>query len=660
MRYAATASLSFGSLGLLRLFGAPWSWSVAAGLGVYLGTGGWQYFYIAIRTVKRDINGLYVLMRVKLALWRHTRSGSTLPVIFSRTVARHPDKPALVYEATGETWTFSQLDQLCNAAAHWALSQGWTSGDVVALFMESRPLQVVLWLGLARVGVEAALINFNLRQDSLLHCLGVSAARGLVFGAEMAGAVSEVSPSLSLSMTRYCTGDLGPQQLAALNAQSLDPMLASSPHHPPSYVPSKGFSDRLFYIYTSGTTGLPKAAIVIHSRYFRIAAFGYYSFRMRPDDIIYDCLPLYHSAGNIMGVGQCLINGLTVVVKRKFSASRFWDDCIKYNCTVVQYIGEICRYLLSQPVRPSEQGHRVRLAVGNGLRPSVWEAFTQRFGIEQIGEFYGATECNCSVANMDGKVGACGFNSRILPNVYPIQLVKVDEETMELVRNKAGLCIPCRPGEPGLLVGKINQQDPLRRFDGYANQEATRKKIAHNVFKKNDSAYLSGDVLVMDELGYMYFRDRSGDTFRWKGENVSTTEVEGALSSLLGQTDVAVYGVAVPGVEGKAGMAAIADLNGSFNCDSFLREVQKALPPYARPVFLRISPQVDTTGTFKIQKTRLQREGYDPRITSDRIYFLNARAGRYEVPKIYARVCIGRNTNTIYLLGNSQKLIVPT
>uniref|UniRef100_A0A4W4H244 Long-chain-fatty-acid--CoA ligase n=1 Tax=Electrophorus electricus TaxID=8005 RepID=A0A4W4H244_ELEEL len=571
MRYAATASLSFGSLGLLRLFGAPWSWSVAAGLGVYLGTGGWQYFYIAIRTVKRDINGLYVLMRVKLALWRHTRSGSTLPVIFSRTVARHPDKPALVYEATGETWTFSQLDQLCNAAAHWALSQGWTSGDVVALFMESRPLQVVLWLGLARVGVEAALINFNLRQDSLLHCLGVSAARGLVFGAEMAGAVSEVSPSLSLSMTRYCTGDLGPQQLAALNAQSLDPMLASSPHHPPSYVPSKGFSDRLFYIYTSGTTGLPKAAIVIHSRYFRIAAFGYYSFRMRPDDIIYDCLPLYHSAGNIMGVGQCLINGLTVVVKRKFSASRFWDDCIKYNCTVVQYIGEICRYLLSQPVRPSEQ------------------AFTQRFGIEQIGEFYGATECNCSVANMDGKVGACGFNSRILPNVYPIQLVKVDEETMELVRNKAGLCIPCRPGEPGLLVGKINQQDPLRRFDGYANQEATRKKIAHNVFKKNDSAYLSG-------------------------------------------------------VEGKAGMAAIADLNGSFNCDSFLREVQKALPPYARPVFLRISPQVDTTGTFKIQKTRLQREGYDPRITSDRIYFLNARAGRYEVvnEELYNSLVDGR------------------
>uniref|UniRef100_A0A667XNF5 Very long-chain fatty acid transport protein n=1 Tax=Myripristis murdjan TaxID=586833 RepID=A0A667XNF5_9TELE len=616
MRNVASASVSLGSLGLLRLFGVSWSWSLAAGLGVYLGTSSWKYFYIAARTAKRDLNGLYVLLRVKLALWRHMRCGSTIPSIFAQTVKLHPNKPALIYEATGETWTFTQLDQLCNSVAQWARGQGWVSGDVVAIFMESRPLQVALWLGLAKVGVESALINFNLRRDSLLHCIGVSGSRGIVFGAELADGKTVI---------------INAEQLARLGAQPLDPILASaSKLPPPPCLLPKGFSDRLFYIYTSGTTGLPKAAIVVHSRYYRIAAFGYYAFRMRHDDIIYDCLPLYHSAGNIMGVGQCLINGLTVVVKKKFSASRFWEDCIKYNCTVVQYIGEICRYLLSQPVRPSEKGHRVRLALGNGLRPSVWEAFTERFGVAQIGEFYGATECNCSIANMDGKVGACGFNSRILPNVYPIRLVKVDEETMELVRNSQGLCVPCRPGEPGLLVGRINQQDPLRRFDGYASQDATRKKIAHNVFKKNDSAYLSGDVLVMDELGYMYFRDRGGDTFRWRGENVSTTEVEGTLSGLLGQTDVAVYGVAVPGVEGKAGMAAIADTMGSFDCTAFFREVQRVLPPYARPVFLRISPHVDTTGTFKIQKIRLQREGYDPRLTTDQIYFLNARAGRYE------------------------------
>lgn len=455
----------------------------------------------------------------------------------------------------------------------------------------------------------------------------------------------DISSTMSQSMVRFCTGDLSAEQLACLAAQPLDPILAAAPKHPPSpCVPPKGMNDRLFYIYTSGTTGLPKAAIVVHSRYYRIAAFGYFAFRMRSDDIVYDCLPLYHSAGNIIGVGQCLIHGLTVVVKKKFSASRFWEDCMKYNCTVVQYIGEICRYLLSQPVRPAEKQHKVRLAVGNGLRPSVWEAFMERFGVAQIGEFYGATECNCSIANMDGKVGACGFNSRILPNVYPIRLVRVDEDTMELVRDSRGFCVPCRPGEPGLLVGRINQQDPLRRFDGYANQDATKKKIAHNVFKKNDSAYLSGDVLVMDELGYMYFRDRSGDTFRWRGENVSTTEVEGILSNLLGQTDVAVYGVPVPGVEGKAGMAAIADATGSFDCSNFLQNIQRVLPPYARPVFLRISPHVDTTGTFKIQKTRLQREGFDPRLTNDKIYFLNTRGARYEAmnEELYNAIVEGR------------------
>ncbi|XP_062264523.1 long-chain fatty acid transport protein 1a [Platichthys flesus] len=645
MHNAASVSASLGSMGLLRLFGVSWPWSLVAGLGVYLGTRSWKYFYVAARTAKRDLIGLYVLFRVKLSLWRYMRNGANIPSIFAQTVKRYPNKPALIYEATGETWTFTQLDEQCNAVAHWARGQGWVSGDVVALFMESRPLQVALWLGLAKVGVEAALINFNLRNDSLLHCIGVSGSRAIVFGAELADAMLEVSSSISQSMVRFSTGDLSAEHAASLEAHPLDPNLASASRHAPTpCVPPKGMSDRLFYIYTSGTTGLPKAAIVVHSRYYRIAAFGYFAFRMRHDDIIYDCLPLYHSAGNIMGVGQCLIHGLTVVVKKKFSASRFWEDCIKYNCTVVQYIGEICRYLLSQPERPSEKGHKVRLAVGNGLRPSVWEAFTERFRVAQIGEFYGATECNCSIANMDGKVGACGFNSRILPNVYPIRLVRVDEDSMELIRDSRGLCVSCRPGEPGLLVGRINQQDPLRRFDGYANQDATKKKIAHNVFKKNDSAYLSGDVLVMDDMGYMYFRDRGGDTFRWRGENVSTTEVEGILSSLLGQTDVAVYGAAVPGVEGKAGMAAIADATGSFDCNDFLQQVQRALPPYARPVFLRISPNVDTTGTFKIQKTRLQREGYDPRLTTDQIYFLNARAARYEAvdEELYNAIAEGR------------------
>lgn len=344
-----------------------------------------------------------------------------------------------------------------------------------------------------------------------------------------------------------------------------------------------------------------------------------------------------------MGMGQCVLFGMTVVLRRKFSASRFWEDCVKHQCTVIQYIGEICRYLLAQPLRSCEAQHQVRVAFGNGLRQSVWEEFVQRFNIPKIGEFYGATECNCSLINIDGKVGACGFSSRILPNFYPVRLVRIQEDG-EMLRNAQGLCVPCQPGQPGMLVGYINHTDVLRRFDGYVDKNSTNMKIAHNVFKIGDSAYVSGDVMEMDEYGYIYFRDRSGDTFRWRGENVSTTEVEGVLSRLLGHADVAVYGVSVPGVEGKAGMAAIGCAGGPFDLDTFLTNVKKNLPSYARPLFLRLMPVVETTGTFKITKTRMQREGYKPQNSSEKLYFLDSRADRYlEITdKLYQDITEGK------------------
>uniref|UniRef100_A0AAQ5XF79 Very long-chain fatty acid transport protein n=1 Tax=Amphiprion ocellaris TaxID=80972 RepID=A0AAQ5XF79_AMPOC len=603
MHLTSGVILSLVILGAVWLLSLTWLHILLVGFGLGMfSRGSWRSIHVAAHTVKRDLTCLVILLRVKFSMYRNLRNRSTIPSLFAQMVTLHPDKPALIYEATGEVWSFRELQERCHAVAHWALAQGWAEGDVVALYLESQPLVVALWLGLAMVGVEAALINYNLRLDSLLHCVKVSRARAVVFGTE----TTEVNCGLP------------------------DLTLSGFLEHPLKKCLPSLHADRLFYIYTSGTTGMPKAAIVVHSRYYRIAAFGFHSFGLRHDDIIYNCLPLYHSAGTIMGVGQCLLFGSTVVIRRKFSASRFWDDCVKHNCTVIQYIGEICRYLLAQPVRPSEAQHRVRVAYGNGLRPSVWEEFVQRFRIQRIGEFYGATECNCSLINTDGKVGACGFNSRILPNFYPIRLVRVQQDNRELLRDSQGLCIPCPPGEPGMLVGRINHTDPLRRFDGYADKDSTNKKIAHNVFKMGDSAYISGDVLVMDEYGYMYFKDRSGDTFRWRGENVSTTEVEGVLSGLLGHTDVAVYGVSVPGVEGKAGMAAISPAGGQLDLDVFLIAVQKALPSYARPIFLRLMPSVDTTGTFKIQKARLQREGYKPQETSEKIYFLNSRAGCYE------------------------------
>uniref|UniRef100_A0A8C1LE81 Arachidonate--CoA ligase n=1 Tax=Cyprinus carpio TaxID=7962 RepID=A0A8C1LE81_CYPCA len=559
-----------------------------------------------------------VLLRVKLNVKKHLRERNTLPKLFAKSVKKYGDKTALIFEGTGEKWSFKELDEYSNRVANLLLQRGFKEGDVIALFMENRSQYVGLWLGMAKIGVEAALINFNLRLEALVHCVNISNAKAVVFGSELTDAMCEVHSSMGKTVKLFCSGE-----------GTLTMLKITLPVRFLIVFSSSLLLDRLFYIYTSGTTGMPKAAIVVHSRYYRMAALVYYGFRMTSEDVLYDCLPLYHSAGNIVGVGQCLIHGMTVVIRKKFSASKFWDDCIKYNCTIVQYIGEICRYLLNQPKKDAERQHKVRMALGNGLRQSIWEEFTTRFNVPQIAEFYGATECNCSLGNFDNKTGACGFNSRILPFFYPIRLVKVDEETMDLIRGPDGVCIPCGPGEPGQLVGRIIQNDPLRRFDGYVNQSATNKKVASDVFKKGDSAYLSGDVLVMDDYGYMYFKDRTGDTFRWKGENVSTTEVEGTLSRMLDMKDVVVYGVEVPGAEGKAGMAAIADPEHSTDLVKFSRDLEKALPPYARPVFLRFLPEVNKTATFKFQKTDMRREGFDPNVISDKLYFLDCTKGQY-------------------------------
>ncbi|XP_055013764.1 long-chain fatty acid transport protein 1-like isoform X2 [Boleophthalmus pectinirostris] len=568
-----------GAAAALRVFGF---WTVLVGLGLCLVPRRSRgYIHVAISTIRRDLRCLFVIRKVKRSMYHHLRNKHTIPELFVQTALKHPNKTALIYEPTGESWTFGVLLEECYAVAHWALGQGWSEGDVVALFLESCPTVVPLWMGLAMVGIEAAFINSNLRLDPLLHCVRVSGAKALVFGTELTEAVQEVSNSLESEIILFRCGQ-EQKEIKSLHIHNLDELLSRSSKHKPTYTLKKDFNDVLFYIYTSGTTGMPKPAVVVHSRYFRITAFGFHSFGLKSSDILYNCLPLYHSAGTIMGMGQCVLFGMTIVMRRKFSASRFWVDCVKHQCTVIQYIGEICRYLVAQPVRQSEAQHQVRVAFGNGLRQSVWEEFVRRFKIPKIGEFYGATECNCSLINIDGKVGACGFNSRILPSFYPVRLMQI-QENGEMLRDKQGLCVPCQPG----------------------------------------------DVMVMDEYGYIYFRDRSGDTFRWRGENISTTEVEGVLSTLLGHADVAVYGVSVPGVEGKAGMAAIGHTGDSFDLDTFLINVKKSLPSYARPQFLRLMSVVETTGTFKITKTKLQQEGYKPQNSSEKMYFLDTQADRY-------------------------------
>ena len=289
----------------------------------------------------------------------------------------------------------------------------------------------------------------------------------------------------------------------------------------------------------------------------------------------------------------------------------------------------MCRYLLAQPERPTDRQHRVRLATGNGLRPQIWKAFQQRFNITQIGEFYGSTEGNSAVVNPWNKVGACGVVSVLLPMFNPVSIIKIDSVTGTPLRDSNGLCVKAEVNEPGEIVAKIGRRGILNQFDGYQDEKATQKKVYRSVFKPGDWYFASGDVLRMDEEGYLYFCDRTGDTFRWKGENVSTTEVEAIMASILELRDVVVYGVEVPGSEGKAGMAAIVGSEQTVNLANLAQKLFVSLPPYAVPVFIRMVEACDLTSTFKLQKVRLRKEGFSQSQVSDPLYMLDHAKGVY-------------------------------
>jgi len=555
--------------------------------------------------------------------------------IFSKHVEKKPNDICFLFE--DDEWTFVQVEEFSNKVANVFKAQGLANGDSVALMMENRPEFVCFWLGLSRLGVVTALINTNLRQSSLAHSINVANCKCFIYSSNFSEAVEEISSSIG-NVRRFNWSSVArPPSLVREDKEvALEAALAAAAATTPTPSVKVGFNDKLLYIYTSGTTGLPKAAVITHCRLVFLAGAIHYQVGFSVKDRYYTPLPLYHTAGGTMAVGQALVYGSTVVIRNKFSASNYFADIVKYNCTVAQYIGEMCRYLLSTPPRPEDKSHNLRMIFGNGLRPQIWREFVTRFNIPKVAEFYGATEGNANIANIDNKEGAIGFVSRLIPSIYPISIIKVDQLTGEPVRNKDGLCTICGPDEPGVFIGKIIPSNPARAFLGYVNETESKKKIVHDVFSKGDSAFISGDLLVMDDYGYLYFKDRTGDTFRWKGENVSTSEVEGIVSNISNYKDCVVYGVEIPQCEGRAGMAAILDQNRDLDLFSLAEGVKKALPAYARPVFVRLLQKVEMTGTYKLKKLDLQKEGFDPSEVSDKIYFLNS-SGKYELltPELY-------------------------
>jgi len=555
----------------------------------------------------------------------NVKKTDTVADYFEALVDRRNDAPALLCE--DDVVSYAELDGAANRVAHFLQSKGIGQGDVIALDMDNRPIYVAVWMGAAKVGAVTALINTNLGGAQLAHSINVANAKLIVLGVEhfdkFDSARTDITPLPDVYVEGGDAGDL----------PRLEKALAEQPNSRPSKSLRKGMTQGgsdLFYIYTSGTTGLPKAAHFSHFRFLSTSSGAGGALGMTPKDRHYICLPLYHTAGGVMALGSALMNGASAVLVPKFSASRFFKDAVKYEVTVFQYIGELLRYLVNSPVVPEEKQHKITRCIGNGLRPEIWEEVETRFNLPKIIEFYGATEGNVALMNVEGKRGTVGRFPGYLRKAMGITCIRYDIENDEPVRGPDGLCIECKPGEPGEAVGRLpkSKDSGTGRFEGYSDEAATKKKILNDVFEKGDAYFRTGDLLRFDKDGYWYFVDRIGDTFRWKGENVATSEVSEVIAVMDGVKEVNVYGVAVPGADGRAGMASLVPDDG-FTVADFYDATAKDLASYARPLFLRIQPEMEITGTFKHRKVDLVKDGFDPDVVSDPLYFRDESAGAY-------------------------------
>ncbi len=559
----------------------------------------------------------------------------TMADVLEAKAAEYGDRPFVLFE--DRRVSYREINEEANRVAHWAYELGLRRGDVVALLMENRPEYLSRWMGLGKLGVTTALINTNVTGQALRHALTTSTANHLVLGAECIDNFATTSDDLDRPLDVWVDREPGTAASniePALDTHELNPDLEPRPIENPNPSVREGLvmGDDLLYLYTSGTTGNPKAARFSHLRFVAGGDGVGVVLDLKPGDVHYCALPLYHGAGGIGVVASTLFSGAAMALRRRFSASHFWEDIRKYDVSAFQYIGEFCRYLVSQPPDPRDRDHRVRIAIGNGLRADIWEEFRDRFGIPKILEFYGATEGNTGFMNFENKVGSVGrFPSKWIQRAIPTaKLIRYDVESDTHPRGADGLCIECGADEAGELVGLIRNTDgSVGSFDGYTSREATEKKILRGVFKDGDAYFRSGDLLKRDDDWFFYFVDRIGDTFRWKGENVSTQEVAEVLSGYPGIEMVNVFGAEVIGADGRAGMAAFVLPEGRLDGTAFYAFVTSALPSYAAPLFARVVSEPDVTGTFKLKKVTLQEEGWDLDRVDDELYFRDATAAAY-------------------------------
>ncbi|OCT69556.1 solute carrier family 27 member 3 isoform X1 [Xenopus laevis] len=596
-----------------------WLWPLSLLLGaalVLLLGPRWQWLRFQAEDLRFWFRAAQLKRRVRSWMGRGAVS---LPQLFLQRVRRRPDQIFLRYREQNVTYrnVWDQSQRLARAPL------GLAPGDTVALLLGNEPRFLAAWFGLAQLGVVSAFLNTNVRKGALMHCLGASGSRGLITSPELFEAVQEILPELREMGVKVWVMGGGDFPDDIINLQQL--MDETTGDLPPQ-APIRPM-DTAIYIFTSGTTGLPKAARISNLKTLMCCNF-YHLCGAGADDIIYMSLPLYHMSGALLGIGGCIGVGASLVLKEKFSASQFWSDCHKHNVTIFQYIGELCRYLTNLPPSDNETGHRVHLAAGSGLRPDVWRDFSRRFGNIRIFETYGMTEFSISFFNYTGTPGAVGRGSFLYKCFCPFELIRFDTDKNEAVRDATGRGLRVATGEPGLLISPITPTSPFLGYVG--SRELSEKKLLRDVLKPGDCYFNTGDLMVQDSLQCVYFRDRTGDTFRWKGENVATTEVSEILTGLDFFQEVNVYGVTIPGHEGRAGMAAVTLRPGTdLDLGRIYKYIMEFLPSYARPRFLRIMDSMEATGTFKQQKTKLVQEGFSPSLIADPLYVLDETSRSY-------------------------------
>jgi fatty-acyl-CoA synthase len=551
----------------------------------------------------------------------------TLPVVLDDLAERYQSAPALV--ATGESLTYRELAESAHRYARWGLQQDLRAGDTVGLLMRNCPEYLAVWLGLTRLGVTVALVNTELTGLWLADALALVAPRLVVAGAAEAPALVSARAHLAAALPCWVRGAVAADRAVAGDCAAAGDMLSLDAELAVQGVERVSEFERALppleatalYIYTSGTTGRPKAAKVSHHRVMQWSHWFAGLMNVGASDRLYDCLPFYHSVGGVVATGATLVGGGTVIIRPRFSAGQFWRDVRDERCTLVQYIGELCRHLVRAPHHPAETQHHLRLACGNGLAADVWPGFEARFRIPRILEFYAATEGAVSLYNCEGEPGSIGRIPGYLRHRIRVELLRIDADTGEPWRDADGLCRRCAADEVGEAVGG-------GRFEGYADARATREALLTHVFTADDVWFRTRDLMRRDARGFFYFVDRAGEAYRWKGQNVSASQVRAQVVAAVGVLDAVIYGVRVAGNDGRAGMAGLV-VDASFDLAAFRASLVERLPGFARPVFLRLIPQLPTTGTLKPIIRDLLRDGFDPALVKDPLFVDSAAAQAY-------------------------------